>query len=137
MIPGHVERQLMDFDPAEEYWSNMQAWNSSWKHQHFPNWFMKLLKPHQVQSGAWNKGYSRATNAWHYVGTHIFDHHGSVKLDGLKSRAMIAQPYGDLRNEGLSFAKKHGMSHYSSLRSPYSKGACFLVFFDPLDPGLI
>jgi hypothetical protein len=106
----------------------------SYRHHHLPVWFKKQIRQTAVDRGDWEAGtnpddyiYRDANNRERdiYVGG-IWDHYGSVSLEGQKERAMILQPYGSYRGAQAFFAE-YGLSCAVEPFGPYHPYACLIT----------
>lgn len=77
----------------------MREWNSTWRHNHAPMWFKKLIRKWAIRNGKWGGCHMNCLPAF-------FDHWGSFKVG--KETLVATQPYWYACHEVLQFANEMG-----------------------------
>jgi hypothetical protein len=101
---------------------SMTAWDRSWKPHHLPMWARKSIRLDAIKKDNWRAypGWPVNNHAEAHLPHELFDHWGSVKRG--KTRALIAQPYGEHDALAKSFASELGWSVKSFTPGPWNDG---------------
>lgn len=106
----------------------MKAWNPTWRHQHIPRWFAKVLNTFFRKHG---EPPGEHLDYLFKVERGFFNHWGAVKIKG--ETCFITQPYGNIINthrETMAWAKALGCNFRVYAKAPWSdsRDQCLVVF---------
>jgi hypothetical protein len=105
----------------------MIKWNTTWKPHHVPPQFKPIMRRAAIASGTWRAGW-QATDA---LNSDLWDHWGSVVLDGHGIRALVTQPYCPCDGLARAFATRHGLLLTIRCKAPWATGATYYEFTLP------
>ncbi len=107
-----------------ESFAGIRAWNASYRHHHLPKWFKLALSQAQPDRNRWRTHGPELPGA-------VFDHWGSVEIDGHAERAVYAMPYGSPTAAAQAFADAHGMTMLEPISPGPWNPATTLFLFTP------
>ena len=108
--------------------AGMIQWNPTFRAHHLPVPFKVRIRSAAIAAGRWTPCLSSHTEGLRYP---LWDHWGSVILDGDTERSVISQPYAICDTEARAFATRHGFLLTIRCTAPWHPGATFYAFTIP------